>query len=479
MKNLFSVLLVLFFIGAMLERADPVFGAAAKISDLEAATVGAADDVLAGVDVSDIPAGGGMAESGTTKKYPFSVLSTYFNSDLAVDDLITLSGRAKGSTTIADPNGDVTATTIDGAITELAAAVELNTAKETNTDDQTAAEVAATDEFDNSNSTTVQDVLDDLDAAMLVAADIDTWAEHPALTADNILMGSAENVPTVTTASSAFATLKQNASDSVTGVVELATDEETVTGTSDSVVVTPGNLTARLAAPGAIGGTTPATSIAADEMDLTATANPAWGFKDLNSGDTDKTIARLKANAGTTTAGSVDADFWIDVLQGGSWEEVLRFDESDDQWESTMVFDFAINDPNSDITATTIQAALAEFAAAIELNKALTPVTGDADDFAANFTGANLYGGTYVCNAEGDVDLPEPVAGMNFTVITMGDIEVDALPAAGDDLLLDGVQLDDNHDASNTGSAGDIAVFQYYDADGWLVTTNGWTEVAD
>jgi hypothetical protein len=111
--------------------------------------------------------------------------------------------------------------------------------------------------------------------------------------------------------------------------------------------------------------------------------------------------------------------------------------------------------------------------------KALTPITGDADDFAANFTGANLYGGTYVCNAEGDVDLPEPVAGMNFTVITMGDIEVDALPAAGDDLLLDGVQLDDNHDASNTGSAGDIAVFQYYDADGWLVTTNGWTEVAD
>jgi hypothetical protein len=111
--------------------------------------------------------------------------------------------------------------------------------------------------------------------------------------------------------------------------------------------------------------------------------------------------------------------------------------------------------------------------------KALTPVTDDADNFAANFTGANLYGGTFVANGAGDVDLPEPAAGMFFTVITMGDIEVDALPANGDDLLLDGVQLDDNHDASNTGSAGDIAVFQYYDADGWLVTTNGWTEVAD
>lgn len=42
------------------------------------------------------------------------------------------------------------------------------------------------------------------------------------------------------------------------GVVELATDAETVTGTSDSIVTTPGNITARMAAPGTIGGTTPA-----------------------------------------------------------------------------------------------------------------------------------------------------------------------------------------------------------------------------
>jgi len=41
------------------------------------------------------------------------------------------------------------------------------------------------------------------------------------------------------------------------GTVELATDAETVTGTSDSVVCTPGNVTAKMAAPGAIGGTTP------------------------------------------------------------------------------------------------------------------------------------------------------------------------------------------------------------------------------
>jgi hypothetical protein len=47
------------------------------------------------------------------------------------------------------------------------------------------------------------------------------------------------------------------ASETVIGKVELSTDAEAVTGTSDAVVVTPGNLTARLAAPGTIGGGTP------------------------------------------------------------------------------------------------------------------------------------------------------------------------------------------------------------------------------
>lgn len=43
------------------------------------------------------------------------------------------------------------------------------------------------------------------------------------------------------------------------GVVELATDAETVTGSATDRVTTPANITARLAAPGAIGETTPGT----------------------------------------------------------------------------------------------------------------------------------------------------------------------------------------------------------------------------
>jgi len=59
------------------------------------------------------------------------------------------------------------------------------------------------------------------------------------------------------TAAAAFGALKQDATDAATGVVELATDAETLTGTATDRALTPANLTAKMAAPGDIGGTTP------------------------------------------------------------------------------------------------------------------------------------------------------------------------------------------------------------------------------
>ncbi len=109
--------------------------------------------------------------------------------------------------------------------------------------------------------------------------------------------------------------------------------------------------------------------------------------------------------------------------------------------------------------------------------KALTPVTDSTADFAANFTGANLYGGTFVANADdGDLQLPAVAAGANFTIITLGAIQVVIEPNASDSILLDGVQLDDADSATNTSTAGDIIVFQYYSTAGWVATSNGWTD---
>ena len=71
-------------------------------------------------------------------------------------------------------------------------------------------------------------------------------------------VGAANNLSDVAVAATAFTNIKQAASTTATGVVELATDAEAVTGSDTTRATTPANVTARLAAPGAIGGTTAA-----------------------------------------------------------------------------------------------------------------------------------------------------------------------------------------------------------------------------
>jgi len=106
---------------------------------------------------------------------------------------------------------------------------------------------------------------------------------------------------------------------------------------------------------------------------------------------------------------------------------------------------------------------------------ARTPVTGDADDFAANFIGNNLYGGTFVANATGTAQLPVMAVGMNFCVITLGDIEVVVDTNGADGYLKDGITGAEGKNITNKSDAGDIACFQYYDASDWLITTGSET----
>lgn len=108
--------------------------------------------------------------------------------------------------------------------------------------------------------------------------------------------------------------------------------------------------------------------------------------------------------------------------------------------------------------------------------KIQTPVSGSTTEFAAGFTGSNLYGGTYVVTSDdGDLQLPLMVAGMSFAIITSGAIQVVAATNANDGYMLDGVSTAEDNSVVNTSTTGDIAVFQYYTADDWLITTNGWT----
>lgn len=95
-----------------------------------------------------------------------------------------------------------------------------------------------------------------------------TQAEVKAIIGDAAADGATKGVATFTAADfnassgniSIDYTNAQKASTTQPGfVTELATDAETVTGSDTARVVTPSNLVAKMAAPGAIGGTTPST----------------------------------------------------------------------------------------------------------------------------------------------------------------------------------------------------------------------------
>jgi hypothetical protein len=490
---------------AELERLE-VAAAPTKISALEAADEAADGDSVAGLDVSDNIAAGGMSDDGTTKKYPLSLIKSYV---MAAPGAI---GGTTPATSIAADELDLTATAsplwgfkdsdAPGTDKEVAAigAQYLSGAD--------GAEYGAWTAYAHINGTRTA-ILNFDDTGYLESSYWPTFNQATTGSAGSLKSTATTGLMTIT-GPAAGETRAKTVRDADDTILELGgsytpTGNWTWTSASGSTWPTFNQSTTGSAASLAISGqsglltfdgltsTNRAKTVrdAADTLlelggDYTPTGTWVWTsasvtwptFNQNTTGTASNvtgTVAVANGGTGATTAATAASALGVGTEDSPQFTSIELGNASD----TTLA--------RSGAGAATIEgvgilmdaADTVDYANTTGSFKALTPITGDADDFAANFTGANLYGGTYVCNAEGDVDLPEPVAGMNFTVITMGDIEVDALPAAGDDLLLDGVQLDDNHDASNTGSAGDIAVFQYYDADGWLVTTNGWTEVAD
>ena len=91
------------------------------------------------------------------------------------------------------------------------------------------------------------------------------------------------------------------------------------------------------------------------------------------------------------------------------------------------------------------------------------------------------YGGTIYVTSATTITAPAVVAGMNFTVVTIGDIAVSLDLNAADKMVLDGVTLADGDKATNSSKSGDTITCQYYSADGfycWSGTVLGghWTD---
>jgi hypothetical protein len=96
---------------------------------------------------------------------------------------------------------------------------------------------------------------------------------------------------------------------------------------------------------------------------------------------------------------------------------------------------------------------------------------------------AECYGGViYATGAGIDVTACDNLAaGMSFTVITVGAVQVDLDVQADDLMILDGTTLNDGDKAVNTSTTGDMIVCTYYDATGWYCASGSndgdlWTD---
>lgn len=122
---------------------------------------------------------------------------------------------------------------------------------------------------------------------------------------------------------------------------------------------------------------------------------------------------------------------------------------------------------------------LATLAGVETLTNKSVPITvkTTATNYTIGTTSAlELYGGVIYVTGACTLTIPAVVAGQSFTVVTVGAVAVSVDPNASDLIVLDGTALADGDKITNLSTAGDVAVFTYYDATGWAAVTNGWTD---
>lgn len=86
-----------------------------------------------------------------------------------------------------------------------------------------------------------------------------------------------------------------------------------------------------------------------------------------------------------------------------------------------------------------------------------------------------LLGGTVYVTASAAMTLPAVSAGKHCTIIAIGAVAVTITPDASDRIILDGVALEDGASVVSKSLAGDVAHVTYESANGWHISTNGWS----
>ena len=143
-----------------------------------------------------------------------------------------------------------------------------------------------------------------------------------------------------------------DATTTTKGKVELATDAETVTGTSDAVVTTPGNITAKMSAPGPIGDNTPDEGTF-DALTVTVSADMGGNRVQNVADPTDLADA---VNLGTLLDEiGVSLNYWISnqiltTTLTDSEEVLLETPSSDPETLTTITFKSTVEDTPTPFT---------------------------------------------------------------------------------------------------------------------------------
>ena len=197
-------------------------------------------------------------------------------------------------------------------------------------------------------------------------------------------------------------------------------------------------------------------------IDMAPSTDPVFEFKDADSPGADKSSAWIKVVYVDGGDGAENADIFFQVIQGGAENtEVLRFDESDDRWESTKAH----------FTTSTLSGKLATVVEATATTWNVTTAQAQAGTF---FINTNAGTKTFV--------LPAAEAGMTVCVKHgQGVAQILRIDTDGTDYIVmaDGTRTSGAGDyyGATSSNSNQVCVVTF-DTTDWYVTgeVGTWTE---